>query len=95
MKSLVNYINENLNYDADNYADDLIKKYQNKFVELDDFIKDANDNFYWEYDKVESNDNKLCFLGNFTNNADDEDSYLTINVEKHGNKYKILSYNVE
>lgn len=95
MKSLVNYINENFNHDAEKYADEMIKKYKNKTVKLDDFVKDVKDNFYWEYDEEGSNDNELYFWGNFTNNAEGDDSSMTVMVKRNGDNIKILSYDIE
>lgn len=95
MKSLVNYINESFNHDAEKYADEMIKKYKNKTVKLDDFVKDVKDNFYWEYDEESSNDNELYFWGNFTNNAEGDDTSMTVMVKRNGDNIKILSYDIE
>lgn len=95
MKTLKDFILEGINHDAENNADDLMKKYKNKTVKFDDFIKDAKDNFGWEFDEAGSTDDELSLWGNFTNNAEGDDTNIILSVKRSGNNIKILGYTIE
>lgn len=96
MKTLVQYINE-ASHDAENTLG-VVKKLVNKTLSLDDINKELSKEG-WEFEEEEPGKNgdndMLVYACNFTNNAEGDDDFLNIDVEKHGNKYKVLSYRLE
>lgn len=106
MKTIVEYINNVLNesilnegsYDAERSAREVMKGIVNKKMTLDE-ISDILGEEGWEFEEEvpgENGDNDmLVYACNFTNNAEGDDDFLDIEVEKQGNSYKILSYTLE
>ena len=96
MKSLVTYINE-ASHDAENTLS-VVKKLINKTLSLDDINKELAEEgweFVEEVPGKNGDNDMLVYACNFTNNAEGDDDFLDIEVEKHGNKYKVLSYTLE
>ena len=103
MKSIIDYINENINitegtHEAEEVAYKALKGIVNKKMSLDELSELLADDG-WEFcEEVPAEKDKkdmLVFVCNFTNNAEGDDDYLDIEVEKHGDMYKILSFCVE
>lgn len=106
MKTIVEYINNVLNesvlnegsHDAERSAREVMKGIVNKKMSLDE-ISDILGKEGWEFEEEvpgKNGDNDmLVYACNFTNNAEGDDDFLDIEVEKQGNDYKILSYTLE
>lgn len=106
MKTIVEYINNVLNesvlnegsHDAEQSAREVMKGIINKKMSLDE-ISDILGEEGWEFEEEvpgKNGDNDmLVYACNFTNNAEGDDDFLDIEVEKQGNDYKILSYTLE
>jgi hypothetical protein len=106
MKTIVEYINNVLNesvlnegsHDAECSVKEVMKGIVNKKMSLDelsDLLADDGWEFCEEVPGENGDNDMLVFIGNFSNNAEGDDDYLDIDVEKHGNMYKILSYTLE
>ena len=107
MKTIVDYILEHTtietnitegSHDAEKSANEIMKGILNKKMTLDE-ISELLAEEGWEFNEEvpgENGDNDmLVYVANFTNNANGDDDYLDIKVEKHGDMYKILSYTLE
>lgn len=103
MKTIVDYINENINitessHEADYVANKIMKGIVNKKMSLDELSELLADEG-WEFEdevKGEHGENDtLIYSCNFTNNAEGDCDFLDIEVKKEGNMYKILNYTLE
>lgn len=95
MKSITEYLNEQGKRLADEAANEFVKKNKNKTINFKKLCDMLDDEGWYNYDESESDDNRLCFWGNFSNHAEGDDVMLCLKVDKKGDDVKILGYTVE
>ena len=95
MKSITEYLNEQGERLADEAANEFVKKNKNKTISFKKLCDMLEDEGWHDYDESESDDNRLCFWGNFSNNAEGDDVMLCLKVNKKGDDVKILGYTIE
>lgn len=94
MKDLKQFLLEDHMHDAEDVTNDMMKIYKGKTVDLQSFLNDMENEYYWNYDDSQTTDNELYFWGNFSNKARESDLYLKLTIEKHGSKIKVLDYEI-
>ena len=95
MKSITEYFNEQGKRLADEAANEFVKKNKNKTISFKKLCDMLDDEGWYNYDESESDDNRLCFWGNFSNHAEGDDVMLCLKVDKKGDDVKILGYTIE
>lgn len=95
MKSITNYLNEQGKRLADDTANEFVKKNKNKIIKFKKLCDMLEDEGWYNYDESESDNNNLCFWGNFSNHAEGDDVMLCLKVDKKGDDVEILDYTIE
>lgn len=95
MKSITEYLNTQGKRLADDAAKEFVKKNKNKTINFKKLYDMLEEEGWYNYDESESDDNRLCFWGNFSNHAEGDNVMLCLKVDKKDDDVEILDYTIE
>lgn len=95
MKSITDHLNAQGKRLADDAVKEFVKKNKNKIINFKKLCDMLEDEGWYNYDESESDNNHLCFWGNFSNHAESNDVMLCLKVDKKGDDIEILDYTIE